>query len=222
MDTEIVDSIPSPTIWPEPDYLNPWLDFFASAIGSVAWPVLVISLALLFRKPIIKLIGRMKSMEAAGAKAEFNEEVQDLADKAQKMEPADPEVAKANDPRLQELLTAATASPTGAIVEAWKDVDASARRLVERAMSAMPGVVAANYHETALRRPNTLNTHRLLRQYGLLPPAEMSTYEELRVLRNKVAHETDQQVTPLAAAQYVRVADQLIDVITQYADEFGG
>lgn len=220
MDNEIVDAVASPALWPEPDYLNPWLDFLASAIGSIAWPALVIGIALLFRKPIIKLIGRMKSVEAGGAKAEFSEEVQDLATNAKKIEPANPEVAKANDPRLQSLLAQAATSPTGAIVEAWKDVETAASMLVNRAMMTMPRQVVATWQEQH-RKTTTLNTHRLLRQYDLLPKAEMSTYEELRVLRNKVAHETDLDVTPLTAAQYVRVADQLVDVITQFADEFG-
>ena len=221
MNNEVVDAVASPALWPEPDYLNPWLDFAASAIGSISWPLLIVGLALLFRKPIVKLIGRIKSAEAGGAKLEFGEEVQDLADNAQRIEPADPEVSKANDPRLQELITMATASPTGAIVEAWKDVEAAARLLINRAKNHVTIATSASYNENMKRSVTALNTSRMLMNLGLLPPAEMNTYEELRTLRNKVAHETDQQVTPLSAAQYVRVADQLVDVITQYSEEIG-
>ena len=215
---DVVDSVSSPVVWPEPDILNPWLDFFASAIGSLAWPAFVILLALLFREPVTKLIGRMKSVEAGGAKAEFGVEVADLAANAKKIETADPAVAQENDPRLQELLKMATASPTGAIVEAWKDVETAARLLVERS-ELFISVSETHTWKHDVRRKYILNTSRLLGKYGLLPPAEMSTYEELRTLRNKAAHESDQVVTPLSAAQYVRVADKLVDVITEYANQ---
>jgi hypothetical protein len=163
----------------------------------------------------------MKSVEAGGAKAQFSDEVEHLAANATKIEPADPEIAKANDTRLQSLLNQAATSPTGAIVEAWKDVEEAAKLLADRAAETIPGLRPAKYNFNLRVKPMALTTHRLLRQYDLLPKAEMSTYEELRGLRNKVAHETALDVTPLTAAQYVKVADQLVDVIKQYTEEFG-
>ncbi|HEL4830215.1 TPA: hypothetical protein UN269_000095 [Stenotrophomonas maltophilia] len=55
-----------------------WLDFFKSAIASLAWPLTVTISVLLFRKDFVSLLAALVSIKAGGVEAFFNRTVQDM------------------------------------------------------------------------------------------------------------------------------------------------
>ena len=215
---EIVESIGSPVLWPERDWLGPWLDFVASAVGSLAWPVAIVTLALLFQKPIVELIERMNLFEAGGAKFGFEKAAERLVDRSAGIDEPDPEIAKENESRKSELLTMALTSPSGAVIEAWKDIELAARELAERGSVMLSDEQKVRHFNTSAKRPGPA-AFRFISNYGLLPPTEQRTLEELRVFRNSVAHERTRKRNTESAQKYVVVADRIVDLMRQQARE---
>lgn len=97
----------------------------------------------------------------------------------------------------------AAVSPTGAIIEAWKEVEHAARKLAESS-----GLMLQNNSS----RPY-FNLQRALERDEQLPKAEIQTYRELRLIRNRAAHLREDQVTVEQARQYIRLADRLVDAM---------
>jgi len=54
----------------------------ASLAGSLAWPAVVAGVVIGFRKPLTKLIGRVKSAEVAGQKFKFGPQLEEAEDKS--------------------------------------------------------------------------------------------------------------------------------------------
>lgn len=52
-----------------------WLEFISAIIGSVAWPIAAVILALVFKGHLVKLLHRMVSFGVAGATATFDREL---------------------------------------------------------------------------------------------------------------------------------------------------
>lgn len=59
--------------------MTEWLDFIGKVVGALAWPLVCLTLGLVYRSDIKRLLGKLKTFEAAGAKAAFTEEVTEVA-----------------------------------------------------------------------------------------------------------------------------------------------
>jgi len=96
-----------------------------SALASVAWPISLVVLLLIFRAPIRRLIGDTKRLKTAGVEVEFQEHAQEvlneLSDSGLQLEPLEP----AEQRLLSEL---SKTNPRLAINLAWSRVrDTSSR-----------------------------------------------------------------------------------------------
>ncbi|MBS0425796.1 MAG: hypothetical protein JSR41_00745 [Proteobacteria bacterium] len=66
-----------------------WLQFTASVIGSLAWPLAVVTLGFTFKEQVNALLAKMKSLKAPGGiEASFSEKVLEVVDEAKKLEAA--------------------------------------------------------------------------------------------------------------------------------------
>jgi hypothetical protein len=64
-----------------PDAFSNWVsivEHISALLAALAWPVALIGLALIFKKEIIGLLGRLQSADVAGAKMEFGEKVSNV------------------------------------------------------------------------------------------------------------------------------------------------
>lgn len=179
------------------------LDFFQNIVASTTWPLVTLVIALVYRKSILSALGKLKSLKIGDAEATFDREIKEVTESAKSLEPAPQNIAEINNQRILELIDMAAVSPTGAIVEAWKDIDKTAHVLAES--SGLP--LSSNK-----KRPY-FNIQDFLDKNNLLPKAEIDTYRNLRMIRNRAAHSTDEEVTVQQARQYVRVADRLVDAM---------
>lgn len=57
------------------DFSNPWLTFFSKIISSLAWPVTILIMFFLLKKPIAELIPHIKKFSAKGFEFEFGQEL---------------------------------------------------------------------------------------------------------------------------------------------------
>ena len=179
------------------------LDFIANIVASLAWPVIVLVIALSFRSHIVAAFNNLKSISYGGAKAVFEKELNKATERAKAIEEPDSQTAKENNERVGELLNMAAASPTGAIIEAWKDIEQNARDVAEGSGLPLGGNPARPY----------FNLQKFLSDNDLLPKAEINTFRELRMIRNRAAHSSDFEITVDQARRYVSLADRLIDAI---------
>lgn len=164
-----------------------WLQFWASVIGSAAWPIVAILIAFLFRKQIADRLANIR-------KVSVGEATVDMADKLDEIEAdvrTDPGLAALNRPeqaplpddRFQRLLEL---SPAAAILDAWGPIELKLENL---------GSPYASTLGTAVRSPSTRRVMRLLLEENRITGSFYELLLELSELRNAAAHYKDVSAT---------------------------
>lgn len=155
-----------------------WLEAVSSWISSLAWPVAVVVLVVLLRKPLSTALGTLRHIEAPGVKADFGAVVADAEDRSESLKESLPAEASERVPgRQRETDHSTTHDPSGVIIRAWQLLD---DEIVEYAKVA--GVLRDGQHESVRNL-----VHRL-QVAGSLERDATITLLELRDLRNRVAH----------------------------------
>lgn len=95
--------------------------FIANIIDSAIWPVFLIALLIIFRKPLRKLLGRIASLTFKDVAVEFSEELAQLNDLNPGLESKKPE--KKSSPLKQVSLDEIVReSPKAAILMGWNQL----------------------------------------------------------------------------------------------------
>lgn len=180
-----------------------WLTFFSDVVGSIAWPVAIVVVILVFRDQLAKLLPSLEALEYKDFKLKFEKRVaqaekqfEDIVDTQ-----ASSERAVVGEDRFDTARTLAAVAPSAAIVEAWKLFEYELR----------DGARRMNLDVSA-----TLPVHRLLRdleQRGLLPRDVVATAQELRGLRNEAAHVPDMYLPSEHAEEYVSLIARLTSFV---------
>lgn len=194
------------------------LDFIASLIDSLAWPVAVVVIAIVLRRPISGLIKAIRTLSFGDARAEFGEEMNSAEAKAEVLKteaatsgepivPLDQQVLKSGDmsiatpfPRFEKL---AVAAPSAAILEIWS--------VIYRELNK-----AATAHGIKARNAKGVIDQLALR--GVLDSLVVSLLNDLRVMRNSAAHSApDQPMTVADAIRYRDAANAVLPALTRAA-----
>ncbi|NVK20542.1 MAG: hypothetical protein HWE30_17760 [Methylocystaceae bacterium] len=183
--------------------LEPFLTFLADITSSLAWPVVILIIALHFRKHIISAINNLRSLRYGDAEAIFEQDLDAVSEKAKSIEPANLDSNQDKLDRLNELSLMANSSPTGAILEAWNDIEEAARDVAENSGIPLAG---------SPKRP-LFKLQSFLSENNLLPKAEIDTFRKLRMIRNRAIHTSDTEITAEQAKRYIKLTDRLIDAI---------
>lgn len=170
------------------------LEFVASAIDSLAWPVTVILCILILKEPVGKLLSRVSKFKYGEIEAEFQERLGKLvAFEQSETVKANPDAAEVSV-FLEDL---AETSPRAAILEAWLKVEKATI-----AFCVDKGLPQNLSHQ---------GLFKLAREKGFDIDEFQTAHQELRLLRNKAVHVTDSDITPSTARQYVKNAHFLAD-----------
>lgn len=181
--------------------------FIVQMTQSLAWPLVVLIVSLVFKNSLVDALEHLASLKLpGGVEATFEREIKAVEVTAEEIEPPKDNVAKANQAKITSLIEMAATSPTGAIVEAWKEVEAAARRVAETSGISLTATPSRPY----------FNLQSFLQRNELLPPAEIDMFRELRLLRNRAAHSQDADITTEHARRYVRLAEKLIDAMDSF------
>jgi hypothetical protein len=187
------------------------LQFFASVISSLAWPVAMVVLGFVFKEQFKALLQKVRHAKGVGIELDFAEDVKRIVMEAEQVKqeeisidggPAvDTGVVDDKD-KLYEILRE---RPSALILDAWRDVEKS----VQDVMTAI-GIEA-----TTVQRKNVPPTlwAGLLQRNGVLSHEEATLIADLRTLRNKVAHALDWEPTASDALDYHRTASLIVDVL---------
>lgn len=180
------------------------LTFNAEIIKSIAWPLTVLALVCLLRKPIIELIPLLRKLKWKELELEFKEKVTEVEAKAIEVLP-DVKPEDANDPETRTNLDLVSISPRAAIIETWLSVESAARK----AIGHIPGA----------RPLSAIHIQRQLRQSDILDPDTDRIFSDLRELRNRAAHHEDFKITEEEARRYTLVGMALARLITVKSNE---
>jgi hypothetical protein len=141
-------------------------------VQVLAWPSVAVVGFLIFRRSISSLIPRISEASAAGVSVKFREEVAKLADTASLLA----EDAIEKSPGSQELPPPPPAvDPTMIFLEAYRELEAAARDAAPAAGIKYPN-------------PNPVQVIRRLTEREVTPKATLDVADDLRSIRNDVAH----------------------------------
>jgi hypothetical protein len=178
-----------------------WLTFFASVVGSLAWPGAVVAIVLVLRRSLNKLLPGLNRLKYKDLELEFGKQ---LAQAKVEIEAA-PEVQQL--PERQRLDAARDAtyfsalaeiSPRAAVLEAWLPFEVALSRVVEKLGLMDRG--------RPLQMPRLIDA---LVARGVLTPDEGRAISRLRAIRNEVVHAPAVDLPRDAVAEYARVLSEV-------------
>lgn len=181
------------------------VEFFSRLIDNLlSWPVLILVIVLIFRRQIAGLIGRIRSYEGLGQKLTFGDqlaETEDSVDAAVESIASSPDGTDApTRPALDSadpLAREAEENPSFAVIQGWEGLSRSLQGLITTALGPGRGTPKSIPRAT-----------RELERAGIVNDRFVQAVEELRQLRNKVAH-GQHNPSPGEAVAYVASAREL-------------
>jgi hypothetical protein len=180
----------------------------AEFISSIAWPVAVLVIALLFRRP---LTDALRSASGALSAGPFRLEWQRRAEAVEADLGRAPSISKGEiggaAGRLDEI---AEVSPAGAVVEAFGQIEVSLRSLLEQ-----DGVQNLDRPWSVSRLAQTA------REKGLITAETQDAIEGLSVMRNLAAHGQQDDLSPQRAHEFVALSQGVLYAIHANAKSTG-
>ncbi|MFD9773757.1 hypothetical protein ACFWXE_26055 [[Kitasatospora] papulosa] len=188
------------------------------------WPIVVLTLGLVFRKQLAGLARNIDSVETPIGGVTFQRQAEVIAQEAAEIEGE--MAAEISEPTRQSesreiegeadgvapvfmppqtshgisaLLVLAQSDPTAAVLRAWRDLEA--------ALTDVAAPFAANR-----RSPGAMIKKAELQ--GYLPGNLARVANDLRELRNRVVHEGDVSLTAEGAATYVTATQSVLEALT--------
>lgn len=175
------------------------LTFISDVISALAWPLALVAVVALLRPALSRTIEHLRSLTVPGfGEIVFGQELalaQRLADESPVATVAPLTVGTPDDgdDDVDVLVRLAELAPRATVLEAWGELEASAR-------AAIPA------DEDVRRPPTAGRLIDLLLSAGLVDDGFARMYDILRGLRNRVAHEPNFSLTTDEAIEYARLA----------------
>ena len=190
-----------------PEYLG----FISEIASHLAWPVTVLILAILLRKHLGDLLSSITRLKFRDLEMDFKR----LADSAEMLPEAEAPRKPLSEPNLtfftsfeKQVMDIATSAPSAAILLAWTGVETAMASAVSR-MSISPD-------PPSMRSPgHTLDS---LRRFAGLPNEVGHMINEMRILRNKVAHDGNHRtsISTESATAYGESAVRVINFLSGF------
>jgi hypothetical protein len=171
-------------------------------ISSVAWPVSVLVIALLFREPLVEALRSATGKVAAGPfSLEWEKQVEEVEADLKRTPPyiagGEP---SATAGKLDEI---ASISPEAAIVEGFAQIEGSLRMALENAKVEVPP-----------RSWSAYELSRLALENNLISTGTKEAIDGLRVLRNLAAHGQANDISSERAHEFVALAQAVLFAIS--------
>lgn len=174
-----------------------WLGWTASVLGALAWPLAALTIALIFRRPLLTLLARLDELSWGDKSARFAQRLDRLESEAPPLPPepeTGPELVLSGDHgRFLQLLDL---SPNAAVLDAWSRV--------EDALTALA-------HDHQIASPDAAEASRALGRRGILPVRTLGMIGEMRALRNAAAH--NQPISVSDALRFRNLAKGVLNEI---------
>lgn len=182
--------------------------FIASLVSSLAWPVIVVVLAFIFRTPLTRVLLMLKHLKYKDLELDFGRELKQLEKEARALDIAPkqlPMTAVSKREPLQLLEDAARMAedfPEPSIAVAWQAVEAELMKTVIR-MALSPDYPPYN---------SALKNAELLKEQGRIDIRTFDLLKRMRMLRNTVIHGGNRvAVTVYEATEFVALARGVVE-----------
>jgi hypothetical protein len=184
-----------------------WLAFIAALAGSLAWPLTVVIIVLIFRRPLLAVAPSLREFELGSLKLKFAEGLAQAASVAEQIAPAPSESPVPTKPDSlhfggtdiedNELLLAVSA-PGALVLQSFVKV--------EQALF----LAAANAGLDTNKRRGVRIVAQELEKRGALTPEIAKIVQLLGDLRNEAAHLPNFGIEPRQALEYARLARHVV------------
>ncbi len=178
------------------------LVWVASVVASTVWPLLILLLFWIFRRPLLELLTKISSLKYKEFQIDFENRLARASDELSELPP--PAVPNAlglelhEDTQIRFQIT--KRSPGESIFASWRQVERELRLMAQRAGFNAIGMASA------------LSIQRNLAKHGVLPKQAQSVLDELRNLRNLAAHyDGGAAITADQAERFSDLAEQIIE-----------
>jgi hypothetical protein len=173
------------------------LAFASSLITSALWPIVVVVVIVVLRKPLGELIGRTRRYEGLGQKVEFGPGMAEAEDSVGKAMQNAPMAEKAGEVLPNPLVRQAEDNPSYVVLQAWDQLSLTIADLVG---VVLPGKRTGSW--------SPLESLPALKKSKLVANDFVKAVAELGGLRNQVAHGRSEP-TPGEAVAYAEAAQAL-------------
>ena len=169
------------------------LALVASLIASLAWPLTVLIVGLIFKKPIQNLLSGIKTFKYGGLDIGFGERVEEVRKEAEKVLPQAP----------SPFTGLADLHPAAAILQSWLDLETDLRAVAQR-----HGILDSP-------RLYTITIAEKLLDRNIWNEETFNIFAGLRNLRNSVVHTPAGSITPAQAFEFDLLIRRLITQLRQ-------
>lgn len=166
----------------------------------IAWPTVVVVSMWLLRRPLADLVPATRRVRYKDLQVEFGKDVEEVRMEAEAELPPLAARELSRPSTEDRLLLMADVSPNAAILEAWREVERASLKLLEARSTHIPSSVTARYKMIM----------RLLGHAGVVEPKKLKILNDLRRLRNRVAHADGVEATVDQALEFIDIALGLI------------
>jgi len=184
-----------------------WLEFIAKMTSSIAWPIALIAIVVIFKKPISFVISSVGKIKYKDLELDFAS-LKELAEGISPQEP--PTLPRSPEQRFftsleEQIADIVSKSPAGAVLLSWT--------AVETAISTTVARLAISADEPSSR--SLQNNLMCLRRNTDLSPEVFKTIDRLRTLRNQIAHDYNsaQSISENDAVSYGQSAVLVIEAL---------
>jgi hypothetical protein len=190
------------------------LEFISSILSALAWPIAVIFIVIILRRPLRHLLLRLETLRGPGVEATFERQIEEAKDEVASAVAGSPQVQRSEESRqerleVDDLLQLADVSPRAAILEAWLRVE-----------SALAEAAAKLDLPPNMRRGTLLFIETLERQ-GVMSPEVGRAIRRLRNLRNVVVHTPTLDISRESIIDYVETAEFIVRSLRSRSTEPG-
>ena len=182
------------------------LTFISNMINAFSWPLAVLVIIILIRKPLFQLIPLVRELKYKDLNIKFGEELEELTDQADE---ANLPPVRLSEEMIIEFTPEADfwesiekisdISPRAAIVEAWRRVEWALHDYFRNNNIEIPRSYQAKL--------------RILKEQKDLPASFFSIFDKLRLLRNKAVHARDIDLISQNAIEFAQLADRIVKIL---------
>lgn len=182
------------------------MEILINLIDVIIWPITILIIAVVFKRELKSIIGRLSGVKYKDFEANFSNEIKNIKEKAEMLQ-LEPKV-KSNkttkslsqiesiEDKLNLLIPI---SPRVAIIAAWIEIETAIKNLANEShlkFERMPKGILNLVHELAAQNLISENTTQL--------------YEDLFKIRNEAAHAQESWLTQSDAKLLIRLATDLL------------
>lgn len=180
-----------------------WLTFITHIVASLAWPITVVVILLILRRPLLNLFPLLQRLRFQGLELDFSQRIQALAIEARGQLPPLRGVLDGEESLRDRWIELANLSPRAVVLESWLQLEKVA---IED--SRRHGLKLSS---AEVRSPLVLG--QALEAAGILDINTVGIYHQLRNLRNAAAHASEFAFTPDSAIEYADLATRLTEYL---------